>query len=452
MKCFRILVFLLFGLSSNVLLAQPVNDDCDNATNLPNVANWCSTQAQFNNAGATPSGFQAPVCWGQSRDDVWFSFNSIATDVTITVIGATPNGAGGTLRNPQVVLYQANDCGSTLNEQECATDAQGANVIELYKGGLVVGQNYLIRIQGSNNGSFQLCVNNYNPPVNPGSDCVSASVLCDTSPFTVQSVVGAGNDPDEAGTSSCLGGFGGNSETNSTWFVWTADAEEPGVLEFTLSPTNPSDDLDFVLFELTDGIGNCNAKTELRCMATGIDPSLFPSRCAGPTGLRAGETDNAEPPGCNNPSQNSFLAPLEMEAGKSYGLLINNFTATGNGFSIEFGGTGKFQGPVADFTSDATGSVCYGQDVNFTDASTFPLGELTNWQWSFGVDAVPATATGQNPPVVQWTSPGLKSVVLTVETDLGCIVTEIETILVEPCCEDVNAMTITPNITDALCP
>jgi len=370
MKCFKDLLLFIFGLASNLATAQPDNNQCEGAINIPDIANWCSTPAFFNNNGATPSGYQAPICWGGARNDVWYSFTSIATDVTITINGALSNSPGGTLVRPDVVLYRGT-CGSTLNEEECAIDNNNTNNVELYKGGLVVGQRYFIRIQGANSavGTFQMCVNNYNPPVNPGSDCVTASVLCDTSPFSVQSVVGAGNDPDEAGSS--LGGFGGNSETNSTWFVWTADDKEPGVLEFTLSPSNPSDDLDFVLFELTDGIGECGSRTEVRCMATGIDPSEHPSRCSGPTGLQAGDTDEIEMPGCSNPSQNNFLAPLEMEAGKSYGLLINNFTATGNGFSIDFGGSGKFQGPTAAFNSDAAATVCYGDEVSFTDASTF---------------------------------------------------------------------------------
>ena len=450
MKFLKYFLFSLFCLSSYLAKAQPQNNDCESAINIPDIADWCSTPGQFTNVGATPSGYDGATCFGSAQNDVWFKFTAIATDVTAIVNGAKSQGAGGTLRNPQIVLYRGT-CGGTLNEQECVIDNNNINLVELYKGGLTVGETYLIRVQGGGGttGSFQLCLNNYNPPVNPGSDCVTAAVLCDKSPFVVQSVVGAGNDPDEAGSSSCLGSFGGNSESNSTWFVWTADDKEPGTLTFTLSPTNPSDDLDFVLYELPDGIGNCNTKSEMRCMASG--DFVFPSPCMGPTGLREGETDFSEPASCFDPRQNSFLAPIDMESGKSYALLINNYSSAGNGFAIEFGGSGKFQGPEANILADTADAVCYGRAVFFEDASTFPLGNLTGWEWSFGVGAEPATATGLGPHEVVYNSVGEKSVVLTVETDLGCIVTEIETFTVG-CCEGVNDMTVTPTIVDALCP
>ena len=38
-----------------------------------------------------------------------------------------------------------------------------------------------------------------------------------------------------------------------------------------------------------------------------------------------------------------------MVAGESYALVINNFSRSGLGFHIEFGGTGTFLGPQPDF-------------------------------------------------------------------------------------------------------
>ncbi|MDV7400187.1 hypothetical protein RZS08_52725, partial [Arthrospira platensis SPKY1] len=110
-------------------------------------------------------------------------------------------------------------------------------------------------------------------------------------------------------------------ESNSTWFVWTAGSS--GSLTFTLTPLNPPDDLDFVVYEYPNGPGNCAEKIPLRCMA---------SSCQGPTGLNESSTDLAEPPNCNPATQDNFLAALQMEEGKTYGVMVNNFSTTGMGF------------------------------------------------------------------------------------------------------------------------
>ena len=447
-------LIILLCFFANNLLSQPENDECAGAINLFDVANWCSTPGQFTTVGATPSSLESATCISTVRGDVWYKFTAIATDVTITVNGAITSSAGGTLLSPEVTLYRGgNNCTGTFFQERCDRDKGGFNTVELYKGALTVGQEYLVRIQSatSTGGTFQLCINNYNPPVNPGSDCVTASVLCDKSQFVVQQVIGAGSDVTELDRASCLNNGGSGAESNSTWFVWTADEKVPGPLSFTLTPLNSEDDLDFMVFELPDGIGNCLSKVEMRCMFSG--ESFTPSPCMGPTGLRAGETDTSEPAGCNDPRQNNFVSPIDMQAGKSYALVVNNFSSSGNGFSIEFGGEGEFQGPQANFITNAPAEgVCYGTEVGFTDASSFQLGNLTNWEWSFGVGATPATASGEGPHNVSWDTPGTKSVVLTVQTNLGCQVTEIKRIEVLPCCEDVNAMTIDPSIVNLDCP
>ncbi len=421
-------ISLIFLLGSPVwVFAQPANDDCNSATPISTIQNWCSQPQQFTNAGATASGFGPPTCFTNANDDVWFSFVPIATDVTITVVGNDGNG-NGTLNNPEVALY-AGSCAGTINEQECSSANQ--NVVEIYKGGLAIGQTYFIRVDGdgNNQGTFQLCINNYNAPANPGSDCPTSSVLCNKESFTVQSVIGAGSDPDEA-SGSCLGSLFGNSESNSTWFSWVA--ANNGSLTFTLTPNNPEDDLDFAIYRLPNGIDNCSGKELTHCMASGDFD--FPSPCMGPTGLTSAEIDLDEDPGCD-PGDNNFLAPLQMQAGTAYALLVNNFTSSGNGFSIEFGGSGEIQGPEADFTLDQI-PACIGNSVTITDNSSFPgnIGNITNWTWNFGANASPSTATGEGPHQVMYSELGTQAITLTVETDLGCIVTEVQNIEVDPCC------------------
>ncbi len=425
-KQIALLAFLFFG---KILAAQPSNDGCETPIQLLDVTNFCSSNGFFTNANATPSGYGPAACMANGGSkDVWFTFTAVATDVNIVVRGKTTTTPGGTLKKPEVALYLGT-CNGTINELECTSDASNFGIVELYKGGLFVGQSYFIRVQGSggNEGTFQICVNNINPPVVPQSDCPKAAILCDKSAFVVQNIKGPGFDNSELDGATCfVGGSPGNNETNSTWFSWQCAVA--GTLEFTLTPSNPTDDLDFVVYELPGGFTDCANKKLIRCMAAG--DFSFPSVCMGPTGLRAGSNDLSEDSGCGGGKDN-FIKPLDMEVGKTYALVVNNFTSTGNGFNIEFGGTGEFLGPAANFTT-VPSEVCLGIPIVFTDASQFPIGAITSWKWNFGIDATPTTATGKGPHTVQFAMPGTHNIVLTLETSLGCKVTDIKTVLVHP--------------------
>ncbi len=421
------IVALLLGATG--ALAQPTNNTCNTPIVLPNVTNYCSPAGAFTNVGATPSGYGPATCFGTAANDVWFSFVAQATDVTVVVRGAATVAPGGTLRNPQVAIYSGT-CGGTISQLACQSSTNNTHIAEVSKSGLFVGTTYFIRVQGFNNatGTFQLCINNFNPPAIPTSDCPTAALLCDKSPFVVKSVTGAGNNITELNDATCFsGGAPTNYESNSTWFVWICD--QPGTLTFTLTPLSPPDDLDFVVYRLPNGVGNCQGKQVVRCMASG--DFFFPSPCMGPTGLREGETRTSIPAGCGFPNPTTWAAPLNMQSGEVYALCVNNFTSSGNGFSIEFGGTGTFLGPKADFVANPS-AICLGAPVEFTDASTFLLGNITNYNWSFGSDATPATASGRGPHSVVFSEPGLHPVVLQIETDLGCRVTAIRNVQVYP--------------------
>lgn len=426
----RRLFLLLLSLTGAVAaLAQPTNDECNTAIPLGTVTNYCSGPGAFTNVGATPSLFGAANCFGSVQKDVWFTFVPQATDVAITVRGATSQGAGGTLQDPQVALY-IGSCSGTISELECQSATGNANIVDAYQGGLLVGSTYLIRIQGAagQSGTFEVCINNYNPPQEPTSDCPDASILCDKSSFVVQSVTGAGFNNLEMEDATCFdNGALGLNEMNSTWFVW--ECSQSGSLTFTLSPLNAPDDLDFVLYRLPNGIGNCNNKQIVRCMASGS--ANFPSPCMGPTGLRNGDPDVSEDAGCQEAGDDAWLAPFQMTQGETYALAINNFTSTGNGFSIEFGGSGQFRGPEADFQT-VPQAVCLGTPVEITSTSSFPLGQITNINWSFGAGSMPLTATGNGPHTVTFNAPGNRPIVMTVETNLGCKVTQIKNVLVYP--------------------
>ncbi len=430
MKNFIFIIYFSFFIYAGTAFAQPVNDDCFNPILLKDVTEWCSETGEFTNVGATPSTYGSPNCFTNVSHDVWFAFTAVATDVVITISGKTSQNPGGTLQFPEAALYNG-FCGGMLGELECTTD-DGNSIIELYQSGLFVGSTYLIRVDGRVNftGSFEICINNYNPPADPKSDCPDAAVLCDKSPFVVQSVKGSGVDGSELDNALCFSnGASLNNEMNSTWFTWKC--KTPGSLTFTLTPNKINDDLDFVLFELPNGLGNCANKQILRCMASG--DNFYPSKCMGPTGLKEGETDTEEPAGCGLASQSNFLSPLQMEQGKTYALVINNFTSTGTGFSVQWGGTGEFEGPEADFTWDPDTVKCL-EPINFIDQSSFGIGNITGWAWSFGEDASPFNAQGPGPHQLIYNSFGQKFVTLVVTSDLGCKVTTTKEVFIEVCC------------------
>ncbi|MEO1260086.1 MAG: OmpA family protein [Bacteroidota bacterium] len=409
-------------------MTAPANDDCSRAHVLRDVTNYCSSPRQFTNEGASASTLPGPGCFPPYEidpdNDVWFKFKATANTVNISVLGAIHGNPKGTLQNPQFALYMGN-CKDGLWEIACIGDAQGYNIVETFINDLAIGGTYYIRVDGrnGNTGSFQLCVNNFNPIPSPSSDCSSAVVLCDKSSFTVPSVSGAGRNRFEIPIGICL-----QEESSSAWYKWTC--EQSGSLTFTLKPVNPSDDIDFAVFYLPNGVDDCTEKIPIRCMASGEDVvSSFSkwSRCSGATGLRSSSTDFSEEAGCQDLDDN-FVAAMPMEAGASYALLINNFHNTGNGFSIEFGGTGTFKGPVAHFVVNKL-KINQSQDLWVKNRSSFE-GGINKWEWNFGVDAKPATAKGKGPHKVRYSSSGKKSISLAIETGNGCQITKVRQVTV----------------------
>ncbi|MBK9379613.1 MAG: gliding motility-associated C-terminal domain-containing protein [Saprospiraceae bacterium] len=417
------------------VVAQPANDNCQKPEKLSDVSKYCSAVGAFTTVGATPSGYGIPSCWNSSNGDVWFSFRAFASDVSITVIGTNivNNSPGGTLASPQVALYSG-VCGGVISELNCGSDATRQGVITIYEGGLIIGQDYLLRIDGLNgaSGTFQLCINNYFPPAQAEQDCNRATVICDNSPFVNKSFQGAGLIRDE-GKGSCLGEGGGAqaSEMQSTWYTWKSTSR--CTLTFSIAPLNPGDDIDFALYELPSGLHNCNDKKLLRCNAT-APPCSPTGRAPYVTGLSLTERDTTENFNCDA-GENAFSKYLVLEKDKYYSLLINNFSATGIGFAMEWGGC-DFAGPEPAFTTNPSSGLRCETDFIIQDSSVFEGGRITRYDWNFGKDAIPQTGTGPGPHKVNYFSFGEKFITLTVETDLGCKVTEVRRVFAEPCCED----------------
>lgn len=428
---YRIAVVILFFLGGTTAFAQPANDNCNNPIILSELTSWCSDVGQFTSVGATASPEASPTCFPNTEShDVWFAFVAQATTININLIGNTATNPGGTLEDPELALYSGN-CGNGLVELECISDANNNNIVETFGGPLIVGQTYFIRVdaRNANSGTFKLCINNFNQIPDPSSDCPDGVLLCDKSPFTVQSVIGAGVLTNEIDFNSCL-----QQEISSVWYKWTCDVSGP--LSFTLNPNQDTDDLDFAVYELPNGLNDCSNKNMLRCMASGENvgqPLNTWVACTGATGLSLNASDTEELPGCQAGNDN-FVAAINMVSGRSYALVVNNFSNTGSGFSITWGGSGTFLGPLADFEIIPGEGVACEEELVVIDASTFDAGNIISWDWTFGAGAVPSTANTAGPHNIMYNSVGTKYVVLTVETDAGCIVTKVIEIEIEACC------------------
>ena len=388
LKFFTLTFFVIFF--SN-LKTNAQGDGCNGAFQINGVSNYCSSSGQFTNANSTNGGGALPNCWVSSAtNDVWFWFRAIASDVEITVSG--DNGAG-TIKQPYIELIRDNCIGLSLACSGPQATLQNTSV--LGRGGLIPGTDYIIRVATSaaNRGTFKLCVRNYVAPLNPGADCDGAIRLCDTNSIFVPALSGKGKK-NEIPPNSCFYSAVDPTtldETNSSWYKWTC--ETSGTLTFVIDPVNPKNDLDFIVYELQNGLDACGPRTMLRCNATNC--------VVGPTGLNMTDTDINEPINCVGQS-NGFLKYLDMVAGKSYALFINNFDGT-SGFTIKWGGTGKFLGPHAVITAGSAPEICIGNDISYEGNLSKYFATL-DWVFTGGT---PNSQSGIGPFHIDYNMPGV---------------------------------------------
>ncbi|MDF1694532.1 MAG: gliding motility-associated C-terminal domain-containing protein [Saprospiraceae bacterium] len=435
----RFITIILLGISITSF-AQVLNDDCQFATFISDIDGYCSEPAEFTNINAMPDPVFSDVCFLNYLNGVWFSFVPKEPAINVRVFGT---GIGlNTLQFPKMALFSS--CGNFLT----CSPGKSQNSDEFVISGLTIGQVYYLMVESAENleGTFQLCIDDFTPTPSPESDCDKAVVLCSKEPFSVESLNSQGDNPNEA-NGSCIGG-----ELASSWYVWECD--QSGTLTMELTPANLGieeivDDLDFVVFELPGGIKDCNNRIELRCMGSGantfdngqIQPVSTWAICNRATGMAEGETDFIETGGCLDVS-NNYVAPLDMVAGTAYGILINNFANNGLGFSIEFGGTGTFVGPEADFEVDAVAEFECDKTITFTDLSDPGVDPIINYTWNFGAGATPSTASGTGTFETIYDSFGEKVAALTLESQRGCLVTKVVEFYVEPCCQDTSTLEV----------
>ncbi|WP_175620187.1 T9SS type B sorting domain-containing protein [Chryseobacterium schmidteae] len=159
------------------------------------------------------------------------------------------------------------------------------------------------------------------------SDCVTAAPICGDTNFSA-TPTGPGLILED------LGGCLTDDENFSLWYKFTIDTG--GILTFTIDPNVFADDYDFAVYGPDP---NCaSLGPPIRCNFSGAD---------GPTGLNLTSTDP------NGGAFGQWSSALNVLPGQVYYLVIDNYSNSTNGFSIDFGGTATLLTPF-DHNADQT--------------------------------------------------------------------------------------------------
>ncbi|MGD1318931.1 gliding motility-associated C-terminal domain-containing protein [Chryseobacterium sp. 2R14A] len=152
------------------------------------------------------------------------------------------------------------------------------------------------------------------------SDCGGTIQVCGNSPISF-TPTGPGDILED------LGGCLTDDENFSVWYTFTAATS--GTLTFVINPNVFTDDYDWAVYGPDKACNNLG--TPIRCNYSGAD---------GPTGLNMTSTNTTADGG--GPL---FCQYLDVIAGQTYHLVIDNFLSTANGFQLVWGGTATLVSP-----------------------------------------------------------------------------------------------------------
>ncbi len=162
------------------------------------------------------------------------------------------------------------------------------------------------------------------PPLQPEQDACNALQLCGGSFYTPYSYTGFGTIKEQSQPAACF------DESNSVWFRIVVTA--PGIIVFSITPVNTTNDYDFAVYDVTGLTCNdINATTRVRC--NGADIFSSPG---GVTGLNTTSAVTVSGPGPGVP----FCMAINANVGDTYLLMVDNFETTNvAGFTIDFTGS-----------------------------------------------------------------------------------------------------------------
>ncbi|MFB0939335.1 MAG: hypothetical protein QMB29_10420, partial [Urechidicola sp.] len=166
------------------------------------------------------------------------------------------------------------------------------------------------------------------------NDCVNAIAICGDIDFAYTPTGPGVDDFSSNPNPGCL--TSDPVESQSVWLKLTIDTG--GLLAFTFTPNNGTDDYDWAVYDMNNS--SCNSLgTPVRCSST-----MFLASSGGATGLGNGTTDTTEGPGTGD----GFLAPINANSGDVFLVFINNWSSSTSGFDLSFNGTVTFNPPPTE--------------------------------------------------------------------------------------------------------
>lgn len=148
-------------------------------------------------------------------------------------------------------------------------------------------------------------------------DCVGAIAVCQNIYVQNSSFSGEGNFPNEI-TGGCLI----EGEVNDVWYI--VQVSSPGNLNFIISPSNPTDDYDWAVYNLSNK--SCNQLNE-----PGVLVSCNYSGTPGITGPN-GFTSQSSAGRLDSP----FNQNIPVLQGETYLINISNWSSTSDGYVLNF--------------------------------------------------------------------------------------------------------------------
>ncbi|MGC9330814.1 MAG: hypothetical protein ACP5DZ_02930 [Bacteroidales bacterium] len=301
--------------------AAPGNDDICDAYSLP-LDGGCL----YDNTNVQSSGDYFGGCIPHGATSVFYYFTPTGTNDMLTITMSDFSEFG---RQLYFMLLEGPCTDPGVISVYCTnTPYTSGGTIEHSFYNLVAGTTYYVMIAtqpgvGNELSSYDICgEENITPPLitGPEQDCYGAIPVCDLSYAQDYSYTGVGSSDELNNGATCL--YGG--ESNSVWYVFTPQTS--GSFFFEIETLM---DYDWALYDLTD-IGGCeyiSSSTPVLCNYSGTNGNTGTNTTVNNT-LPREEGDTGSP----------IMDGLDVTAGNSYALLVDNYSADANGYTITFSG------------------------------------------------------------------------------------------------------------------
>ncbi len=372
-------------------IAQPANDLCTNAQviTIPASGNICINST---NVGATSDMTTNACDVATPGNEVWFTYVATGGSNSVTV---TPNGA--TPATNMVVSIQSTPCASgTYNA--CNSGTAGAAVTTSFAYALGTQVWICVETNGTD-GTFQLCVNSVSQPPAPGNSCGTATPICNKNTFTV--------NPFPVNINVITPGCFPTPFQRPIFYKFTVG--QSGTCIWTVDPLGLAE-YDWVMYDITSG-----------CPGTEVCCNFNYSNSAGdPIGMSAAAPNNCGTAGAAGPPE-EFSPPANVIIGRTYLIVIDNWSDNNVGFTMSWGGTFEMAPNPAFTATPMTG--CAPLNVSFTNTSTATV----SYDWDLGNGNSSVALT---PPAQTYSTPGSYLVSLVGTSTSGCTNVEVATIVV----------------------